>query len=73
MNKKMMEEQNETKYEGKPCCSKPSVPIDLKEHWNNKYLNSIEEKLGWYETDLSPSMNLIFKTNLDKNARILIA
>lgn len=44
----------------------------MKEHWNSKYRNNAEEKLGWYETDLSPTIKLVFKANLDKNTRILI-
>ena len=34
-------------------------------------MNSPEEKLGWHETDLSPTLNLIAKTGLNKSARIL--
>ncbi|NOY95512.1 MAG: class I SAM-dependent methyltransferase [Chlorobi bacterium] len=44
---------------------------NLKEHWDNVYKNSPEEKLGWYETDLSPTLSLISKTDLNKTARIL--
>lgn len=55
------------------CCSSPaSAPIiDYKEHWNATYLASENEKLGWYETDLSPTFRLINKTGLPKDARIL--
>lgn len=59
---------------GKSCCSAPAstnTETNLKEHWNNAYLNSPEEKLGWFETDLSPTLNLVSKTGLDKSARIL--
>ena len=45
--------------------------MTLQEHWDKSYLNSSDEKLGWYETDLSPSMDLIAKTNLSKNTKIL--
>ncbi|RLD28574.1 MAG: class I SAM-dependent methyltransferase [Bacteroidetes bacterium] len=45
--------------------------IDLSKHWNNAYSNKPEEKLGWYETDLSPTLKLITKTGLNKSARIL--
>lgn len=54
--------------------SSPSVKDEdknLKNHWNNTYLNNPEEKLGWYETDLSPTINLISKTGLNKSAQIL--
>lgn len=59
---------------GKSCCSAPAntnTETNLQEHWNNAYLNSPEEKLGWFETDLTPTLNLVSKTNLDKSARIL--
>ena len=45
--------------------------MTLQEHWDKSYLNSSEEKLGWYETDLGPSLDLIAKTNLSKNTKIL--
>ncbi len=44
---------------------------NIKEHWNKIYLNSSEEKLGWYETDFSPTLSLVSKTNLNKSATIL--
>ncbi len=45
--------------------------INLKEHWNKTYKNNPEEKLGWYETDLTPTLKMIDKTGLSKSARIL--
>ena len=59
---------------GASCCSTSSQPeqTNLKTHWNNAYSNSAEEQLGWHETDLSPSLKLIEKTNLDKAANILM-
>ena len=59
---------------GKSCCStatESNNEINLKEHWDKAYLNSPEEKLSWYETDLSPTLELVAKTGLDKSARIL--
>ncbi|MDF2157252.1 class I SAM-dependent methyltransferase [Algoriphagus sp. CAU 1675] len=59
---------------GKSCCSKPienSVPMDLKAHWNQAYRNSPDEQLGWYETDLSPTLGLVSKSNLGFGSRIL--
>lgn len=58
---------------GSSCCSPaPAAPEkDLKTHWDNAYKNSPEEKLGWYETDLNPTLKLIEKANLSQNARIL--
>jgi 2-polyprenyl-3-methyl-5-hydroxy-6-metoxy-1,4-benzoquinol methylase len=59
---------------GKSCCSAPAdtnTETNLQKHWNNAYLNSPEEKLGWFETDLTPTLKLVSKTNLEKSARIL--
>lgn len=57
------------------CCGAThdsvSEKIDLKRHWDNAYTNSKEEKLGWFETDLTPSLKLINKAGLNKNARII--
>jgi len=43
----------------------------IKEHWNNTYKSKPAEQLGWYETDLSSSFELITKTEIDTAARIL--
>lgn len=45
--------------------------INLRKHWDNTYTNNSEEKLGWYETDLSPTLKLISKTGLNTSARII--
>ena len=46
---------------GKSCCSAPedNKAKNLSTHWDNAYTNSPEEKLGWYETDLQPMLQLI--------------
>ena len=44
---------------------------NLKEYWNNVYTNNPKEKLGWFETDLSPMFNLVNQTKLPKEARII--
>lgn len=66
-------ESCEISEKGKSCCSAPAQAdeINLKEYWDKTYSNSSEEKLGWYETDISPTFNLIDKTGLPKTARIL--
>ncbi len=51
--------------------SSSNSEIDLKEHWDKAYSRNPIEKLGWYETDLSPSLNLISSIGLAKNARII--
>lgn len=45
--------------------------MDLKQHWNKTYERTEIEKLGWYEETPEPSLRLIGKCNLDKNAMIL--
>ena len=48
-----------------------NAEIDLRKHWNNTYLSKPIENLGWYETDLSPTLKLISKTGLNPSARII--
>ncbi len=43
----------------------------MKEHWNKVYSGSPENELGWYETDLSPMLKLLSKTDLNTSSRIL--
>jgi len=47
------------------------VDGNLTEHWDKAYMNSPDDKLGWYETDLTPTLDLVSKTGLNKSARIL--
>ena len=53
------------------CSSTPKEEVSCKTHWDNAYTNSPVEKLGWHETDLSPTLELFNKTGLKKSARIL--
>lgn len=55
------------------CCSpkKMTEMQDLKSHWNNAYDKGEITNLGWYEENPKPSIQLIAKCNLDKNASIL--
>ena len=53
------------------CSSTPQKEVSSKTHWDNAYTNSPVEKLGWYETDLTPTLDLLAKTGLKKSARIL--
>ncbi|MCF6271099.1 MAG: methyltransferase type 12 [Melioribacteraceae bacterium] len=46
--------------------------ITLKEHWNKAYSNNNNDKLGWFETDVTPSLNMMEKTGLSTTARIMI-
>lgn len=45
----------------------------LREHWNNAYLNKSVSELGWYEEMPEPSLELVNKTEIDKNASVFIA
>ena len=44
---------------------------DLKLHWNNAYTNTEANKLGWFEENPEPSLQLIEKCNLKPDASIL--
>lgn len=43
----------------------------LEHHWNSAYQKTTTEKLGWFEKESKASLDLIKKTGLAKNARIL--
>jgi len=45
--------------------------LDLESHWNKAYENVDTKKLGWYEDYPEPSLQLIKKCNLDKDAILL--
>ncbi len=61
-----------TNCENNSCSvDKKENDINLKNHWENVYENKPNEKLGWFEVDLSPSLNLIEKTGLNHSASIL--
>tara|TARA_R110002050_G_scaffold175846_1_gene308684 strand:- start:2111 stop:2803 length:693 start_codon:yes stop_codon:yes gene_type:complete len=56
------------------CCSNPNPEketTDLKAHWDKAYTNNPHEKLGWFETDLSPTFKLLNISKIAKNARII--
>jgi len=54
------------------CCSAPAPEnVDYKAHWDATYSNSPNEKLGWYETDLSPTLKLVEKSGVSKTASII--
>ena len=46
---------------------------DFKKHWNNAYQKTPVDSLGWYEEDPIPSMDLILKCNLPKDALLFNA
>jgi cyclopropane fatty-acyl-phospholipid synthase-like methyltransferase len=45
--------------------------LDLELYWNKAYENKDTKKLGWYEDCPEPSLQLIKKCNLNKEARLL--
>ena len=45
--------------------------IDFKQHWNKAYARVDETQLGWYEADVSPSMQLIKKSGIGPGSRLL--
>ncbi|WP_456462440.1 methyltransferase domain-containing protein [Lutibacter sp.] len=46
---------------------------DFENHWNNAYQKTPVNKLGWYEKESTPSLELIASCNLSKNAQIFNA
>jgi len=66
--------QNSCNIEDKEskCCSQTNTnEKDFATHWNDIFLNTDEQKLGWYEVDVSPTIGLIKITHLNKSANIL--
>ncbi|MFC2083440.1 class I SAM-dependent methyltransferase [Bacteroidota bacterium] len=45
--------------------------LNYKEHWDKVYSKSEIKKLGWYEATPQPSLDLIQKCKIDKDATIL--
>jgi hypothetical protein len=52
-------------------CVSAAEKVNFVEHWDKVYSNSPEEKLGWYETDLTPTLELVAKTGLSRSAHVL--
>jgi SAM-dependent methyltransferase len=53
------------------CCNSETSNNDLKTHWDNVYENSLIDRLGWFEENPIPSLQLIKKSGVTKNAAIL--
>jgi SAM-dependent methyltransferase len=45
--------------------------IDYKSHWEKVYSRTAYDKLGWYEKEAAPSLDLIQLCELSKDAKIL--
>ena len=50
---------------------KNNTLINYKDHWDTVYSRSEITNLGWYESMPQPSLELITKCKLDKDAAIL--
>ncbi|WP_231374026.1 class I SAM-dependent methyltransferase [Aureivirga marina] len=50
------------------CCS---MDTSKNSHWNKAYTDKETEKLGWYEKEAKPTLDLIKDCNLPKDTRIL--
>jgi len=55
---------------GQPDFSKEK--INFQDHWNQAYLSKPEEKLGWYEVDLSETLHLLEKAKLSLFISMLV-
>lgn len=70
----MTEQTESCDIKEKSCCcagSAPEAKVDLKSHWDKAYESSDLNKLGWYEEIPEPSLRLLEKCKLDKEAAIL--
>jgi len=57
---------------GASCGSAPKLEnTNSKQHWENVYAKTDHSKLGWYEENPQPSLDLISKINLKSDAKIL--
>ena len=48
------------------CCNSNEEKPSLKNHWENSYTKTVDTKLGWYQNNAKQSLDLIQKTNIDK-------
>ena len=57
---------------GASCGSKPNPEnTNSKQHWENVYAKTDHSKLGWFEENPQPSLDLIAKCKLKSDAKIL--
>lgn len=56
---------------GSSCCSPAKEEKNLQTHWDKAYLNSPDEKLGWFEEVPEETICLIEKCNLSPDSVIL--
>ena len=55
------------------CCggAPKTEKVNSKQHWEDVYAKTDHEKLGWFEENPQPSLDLIAKCNLNTNSAIL--
>ena len=46
--------------------------MDLNEHWNDIFSNTIDPKLGWYEKDVSQTLKFLDKIDIKSTSNIFI-
>lgn len=71
-----MKDNNSCSIDGKNtgCCSQPNEEAqNLGEYWCDIYTDADITKLGWYEIESKPSLELIEACNLAKNATLFHA
>ena len=56
-----------------PHCAKKSDIVNLEKHWNDTYLKTPTDSLGWYEEHATPSLELIALCELEKDDLIVHA
>jgi hypothetical protein len=70
-----MKESNSCDITNKNSCNcgeeSDHSTINYQDHWNGAYRNSEMEQLGWYEKDVSPTLDLIARCNLEQDSRLL--
>jgi hypothetical protein len=73
MKVKILGDSCEVGDKGSSCCSAPAAKaeVNLKTHWDEAYLNSPDNKLGWYESFPAETLCLVEKCNLSPDSVIL--
>ncbi|HIP32962.1 MAG TPA: class I SAM-dependent methyltransferase [Crocinitomicaceae bacterium] len=68
----MQEENNSCSIDSTSCCSinNDQIKINLQEHWEKSYEKD-EVQLGWYQDSAKESLELITKTGISKNKKII--
>jgi len=54
------------------CCSSSSNQVNYKSHWDTVYSNNPISKLGWYEKESTPILQLIKEGNIKKEESLFV-